>query len=178
MSYTISIKDTNSPEVFYFEVVKLTWNKTLDDQIPELNQVPKGLCKSKQVILRGWWCSSGQRGNWVCCPQLWGLGLALLDLSPPPEVWPIYPYLHQLRHKRLPVQTRVLELKATLLLVRPQATCTMEEQQAQTRDSRMICAFSKLCSEGLSVSHQVHSCGTYQASKLKPLHFKVPSFYL
>lgn len=145
--------------------------------------MPKGLYKSKQVILRGWWCSSGPERELGLLslkyrPQLWGLGLALLDLSPPPEVWPIYPYLHQLRHKRLPVQRRVLELKATLLLVRPQATCTMEEQQAQTRDSRMICAFSKLCSEGLSVSHHVHSCGTYQASKLKPLHFKVPSFYL
>lgn len=46
---------------------------------------------------------------------------------------------HQLRHKRLQVQRRVLELKTTLLLVDPQATRMMEEQQAQTRDSRIIC---------------------------------------
>ena len=175
-------------------MIKLIWNKTLDDQLPELNHVPEGLYKSsagrrkwqpipvflpgesrglrslvgchlwcrhtqsrndwsalaaaatEQVILRGWWCSSGPERELGLLslkyrPQLWGLGFALLDLSPPPEVWPIYPYLHQLRHKRLPVQRRVLELKATLLLVCPQATSTMEEQQAQTRDSRIICAF-------------------------------------
>lgn len=143
--------------------------------------------------MRGWWCSSGPERGTGCAvlkvqATVMGTGIGTLRLITLQRSGQSIHTFISSRHKATGTK-KSSGTQSHLLLVRPPGNTHYGRQQAQTRRFRMICAFSKLCSEGLInqpprtqlwyLPGLKTQTTAFQSSFLLPLrHLKLKSNYL